>query len=214
MKKESGQILVESMVAAVVGVVGILGILALLTNSIAKSREVSERFIATFLASEGIEIVRGLVDENYTDGGLYAPWNTVFKKRTNYYRLQNDVSLVDFTCRINGAASNGLSTCFSTSDNEKIATLINSVNPSPLYFNSGDNSYSYDANGIVTPFTRVISITYCPTVTSCVDKDENLLPAEPYKIKFDSIVFWNSQSGPRRIEMEDYANDWRRYDKY
>lgn len=194
--------MVEAMVASVIGVVGILGVLALLTNSMAKSREVSERFIATFLASEGIEIVRSLVDENYTNGtSPYTTWDNLFVDgQKSYYRMQYDVSLRDFSCVVKGSASDG--TPCSTlppglTDRMKMVDVTATTTPDPLLFHPSDSSYSYAAaGGTVTPFTRMVAITYDKTMA-------------PYKIKFDSIVFWDSRSGPRLIEMEDYAYDWR-----
>ncbi len=190
--------MVEAMVASVVGVVGILGVLALLTNSMAKSREVSERFIATFLASEGIEIVRGLVDENYTNGtDPHTPWNGLFSEGRNDYQMQYDTSLRDFTCRSVGTsfASDG-STCVASVDSEKIKTLLTPADSTPILFDPASKTYSYAAGGTPTPFKRVITTIF--------------VSGEPTKrIKFNSKVFWNSQSGPREITMEDYAYDWR-----
>lgn len=200
--------MVEAMVASVVGVVGILGVLGLLTNSMEKSREVSERFIATFLASEGVEIVRGLVDENYTNGTLiYTTWDNLFVDgQKSYYRMQYNVSLRDFTCGhrdltdpASEASDGTLCSILSAGlvDRMKIVGATATTTPDPLLFHSADNSYGYAVSGgTVTPFTRVVAITYDKTVA-------------PYKIKFDSTVFWNSQSGPRTITMEDYAYDWR-----
>lgn len=68
-----GTLLIESMVAISVGVVGILGILALLSRSLGLHKEVGQKFIATYLAAEGIEVVKSLIDKNYVEG---RAWNS------------------------------------------------------------------------------------------------------------------------------------------
>ncbi|MEK7086755.1 MAG: hypothetical protein AAB935_00665 [Patescibacteria group bacterium] len=70
--REEGSILIESIVAINVTLVGLLGVLSLLSNSLALNRDVGEKFIATYLAAEGIEIVRNLTDANFVQGNS---WN-------------------------------------------------------------------------------------------------------------------------------------------
>lgn len=59
-----GQMLVEALVALSVLTVGFLGILTLLSRSTALTRVVSDNYTATYLAAEGIEIIKNLVDAN------------------------------------------------------------------------------------------------------------------------------------------------------
>ncbi len=72
MNKQKGYFLVESMVAMTLLVIGFLGILALLSNSIALNRVVSDQFIANYLAMEGVEIVKNIINSNAIQG---KPWN-------------------------------------------------------------------------------------------------------------------------------------------
>lgn len=71
-EKRRGSLMVESIVALSVAVVGLLGVFGLLTQSLAVSKDVGEKFVAVYLASEGIELVKSLIDKNYTDG---LAWN-------------------------------------------------------------------------------------------------------------------------------------------
>ncbi|RJQ28887.1 hypothetical protein C4571_02495 [Candidatus Parcubacteria bacterium] len=64
----TGQFLVEALVALGILVVGLLGILTLLTRSFALGRIVSDNNTATYLAAEGIEIVKNLIDANVIQG--------------------------------------------------------------------------------------------------------------------------------------------------
>ena len=72
--------LIEAIVAISIGVVGLLGFLQLLTQAVSINKDVGQKFVAVYLAAEGIEIVKSLVDENYVndrawnaalDGGSY-----------------------------------------------------------------------------------------------------------------------------------------------
>lgn len=62
LSNKSGQSLLESMIALGVLITGFLGMLVLLSNSLGLYRVTSEQYIATYLASEGVEIVKNLLD--------------------------------------------------------------------------------------------------------------------------------------------------------
>ena len=71
-RKQAGQVLIESMVGISVAMMGLVGVLALLTRSYSYTQGVSQRFVATYLAAEGIEVARSVVDKNYVDS---QEWN-------------------------------------------------------------------------------------------------------------------------------------------
>lgn len=75
----SGQVMIESLIAISLGMVGLLGILALVSRSLYLQNDLQQQFSANYLAAEGIELVRSLIDENYKkdlDGDYLAgdPW--------------------------------------------------------------------------------------------------------------------------------------------
>ncbi len=70
--RRRGQMSVEAIIAANILVVGLLGMLALLNRSLGLARTVSNNYIGTYLASEGIEIVKNLIDTNIIQS---QPWN-------------------------------------------------------------------------------------------------------------------------------------------
>lgn len=72
--KNRGQFLIEAMVAISIITIGLLGILTLLSNAISLNRVVSDEYTATYLASEGIEVVKSIVDFNIINSGSNA-WN-------------------------------------------------------------------------------------------------------------------------------------------
>ena len=72
-RKNKGYILIEAIIAITIAVVGLLGIFSLLSRSLSLNRVVADRFVAPYLAAEGIEIVKNLIDNNILAG---KPWNT------------------------------------------------------------------------------------------------------------------------------------------
>lgn len=64
--------MVESIVAINVALIGLLGVLNLLSTSLNLNREAGQKIIGTYLAAEGIEVVKNIIDKNYTDG---SSWN-------------------------------------------------------------------------------------------------------------------------------------------
>jgi len=73
MRNRRGNLLIESIVALSVATVGILGVLGILSRSLSINRDVGQKFIAAYLAAEGVEITKSLIDKNFADGN---PWNT------------------------------------------------------------------------------------------------------------------------------------------
>src|SRR3989338_8190490 len=74
-EKCAGQSLIEAMVAIGIIVFGILSTLGLLSRALSLNRVVSDQFTATYLAAEGIEVVKNLIDANIIQG---RPWNNGF----------------------------------------------------------------------------------------------------------------------------------------
>lgn len=68
----SGQLLIEAIIAITIVVVGILAVFTLLSESQSLNRVVADRYVGTYLASEGIELIKNLVDKNYIQ---QQPWN-------------------------------------------------------------------------------------------------------------------------------------------
>jgi len=70
-RARGGYLLVESLVALSVLTVGFLGIVSLLSRSLSLNRTVSDTHIATYLAAEGIEVLKNMIDANILQG---LPW--------------------------------------------------------------------------------------------------------------------------------------------
>jgi len=67
-----GSILIESIVGISVSVIAMAGIFGLLSRSIAINKNLGQKLTATYLAAEGIEIVKSIIDANAANGRI---WN-------------------------------------------------------------------------------------------------------------------------------------------
>lgn len=68
MNNQKGQILVETMVALGMVTISLMGLLSLLTNSISVNKIISNEYVASYLAGEGIEIIKNILDRNVSEG--------------------------------------------------------------------------------------------------------------------------------------------------
>jgi len=94
-RKNKGYILIEAIIAITIAVVGLLGIFSLLSRSLSLNRVVADRIVASYLAAEGIEIVKNFIDNNILAG---KPWNEGLS--TGVYEADyTDMGLVPATGR-------------------------------------------------------------------------------------------------------------------
>jgi len=127
---ESGQTLIEALVAISIAVVGLIGIITLLTRSVAVNRELSGKFAASYLAAEGIEIVKNVEDSNYGNG---RNWN---------YNLDDGLYQPDYST---GA------------DDFPSAAIARPSDAVPLKFDPGTGIYR-NSSGQTSLFTRMVEI--------------------------------------------------------
>jgi hypothetical protein len=72
-KGRRGSFLVETMVALSLVLVGILGMVVLLTRSLQLTANVTQRAVAAYLAAEGIEVMKHLIDVDIAKGEGWTP---------------------------------------------------------------------------------------------------------------------------------------------
>jgi len=80
LKNKNGQALIEAVVAISVLIIGMGGIFSLLASSLKNGRVVADNYMATYLAAEGIEIVKNIIDHNaiLRVGDSNIAWNAGF----------------------------------------------------------------------------------------------------------------------------------------
>ena len=69
--QRAGQILIESIVALSVLIMGLLGLISLLSQSLGLNRVIADNYTGTYLAAEGIEVVKNIVDQNTLNGHAF-----------------------------------------------------------------------------------------------------------------------------------------------
>lgn len=84
-----GQVLIEALVAISLLTIGFLSAFALLGRSLSTNRASAQSYTATYLAAEGIEIARNIVDGNGIQG---IAWNSGFADG-DYEVVYNDFSM-------------------------------------------------------------------------------------------------------------------------
>ncbi len=82
--------MVESIVSINVALIGLLGVLGLLSTSLNLNREAGQKIIATYLAAEGIEVVKNIIDNNYTND---SSWNNGVS--TGFYEVVYNSNVLD-----------------------------------------------------------------------------------------------------------------------
>jgi len=138
----TGQVMIEALIAISLGMVGLLGILSLVSRSLYLQNDLRLQFSANYLAAEGIELARSIVDETYEkdSNGRYLqanPWGeaTIIFSAGEKYEISFD------------GATSGVS---GTSPN--VLTFLNMKDGIYGYFTPG--------SGVVeTPFKREIEVS-------------------------------------------------------
>jgi len=128
--------MIESLVAISITLVSLLGIFALLSQSIALNKNASQKFVAVYLAAEGIEIARSIVDANYTASTYPSStsWNSGINNGSFELGYDSDVSALDLSKDLGGLSA------------------------TPLNIDAGSGIYGYGA-GQPTPFMRTVIIS-------------------------------------------------------
>ena len=134
-----GYLLIEAMVAMTVLTTGVLGIFALMSQSIKLTRVINDQYIATYLAAEGIEVTKNLLDANTPDINAGRPWNDGGFDSSGCYEIDINTSAL--------------------SSASPVACAAGSV--TPLQF---DGSVYQYGSGSATRYTRTVDIQPIGTV--------------------------------------------------
>jgi hypothetical protein len=81
--------MIEAMVAMGIISVGLLGVFSVLSNSLGISKVTSNQYVGTYLAAEGIEVVKNIIDTNV---GQHA-WNQYLDSNGDYAVEYDSVTL-------------------------------------------------------------------------------------------------------------------------
>jgi type II secretory pathway pseudopilin PulG len=175
-----GQTLVEALVALSILTVGFVGIVTLLSKSFQLNRTTSNDTQATYLAAEGIEVAKNIIDYDVYNGLAHpgsGDWGCSFDLPLNTptdYELEYDTTVSGCTLLASVPAAKAQS--------------------DHLYFSSSTDFYSYDnfPPAVETDFTRDVKITAVSNA----------------ELDVQSTVTWTDGGLGNTITLEDHFYDW------
>ncbi len=193
-KNQSGQSLVEMIVALAIILTGLIGALTLTISNLSASGEAGTRVVATNLAREGLDVVRNIRDTNWLKN---SPWDDLLYAGTDYTAIAVFNPAADPAWQLNFAPA---------AIDETAAKLYLSV----------DNLYLQDVippAGTETLYARLLTLdpiclnltTKTETVTgsACVGGEEKI------GIRVKSEVAWTESGRSHSIVLEDKLYNWR-----
>lgn len=192
---ESGQSLVEMIVAIAIILTGLIGALALAISNLSGSTEAGTRVIATNLAREGIDVVRNIRDTNWLsnldwDNGLHSGADdytaiAVFNPATGAWQLKFEPSAI-------GDAE---------------AKLYLDLEDSDLYLQDTSSP-----GGIETSYARLLTLDpICLTAAKVEIITGSACGGGEQKIgvRVKSEVDWTESGRSHSVVLEDKLYNWR-----
>jgi hypothetical protein len=176
---KKGSVLIESIVAISLVTVGILGIISLLAKSSSFYNGASNQLTATYLAAEGVEIAKNILDAGYIDGKSWG-WLSDGWYYVDAESYGNALLPIE---NFSGPAS---------------ADLLNFVPNSPNDPSAGGSYSRIITGGVPTLFRRVVKIE------NGLDSVTNT-----GYINVISYVNWNEKGENKQIILEDRFYNWR-----
>ena len=157
---KNGFTLIELIIAIFILSIGIVGIFGAYSAMVVATSDISNRFTATYLAQEGIEIVKNIRDLNWANinncSGQNCNYSWVDGLTTTAVNHPIDCSVATGTgCEAN-YATNGDTTLITT---WPTISQYNSLPGNYLYTNKDSGFYDYLISGILTKFKRKIIIS-------------------------------------------------------
>ena len=200
------QLLIEALVALGILTSSFLGILGLISQSISLNRAIADQYTASYLAAEGIEIVKNVVDQNEVDvqaGNTNVSFNTNLSGgkcfEVEYTQIGNGQGFASKSFIYKSFSS--IPSSFSNSD--IIGYFQKTSNIDYLDFDYNNHSYYYisplGASQTQTPFKRLVCVSSQSSPSS-----------PPTEITVNSLVYWVGQGGvPYVVNLEDHFYNWR-----
>lgn len=176
----SGQSLIEVMVAITMLTVSFIGISSLLSQSIVLNRAISNEATATYLAAEGVEVAKNLIDHD------------VYAHIACEQGIGPCVPVTEWGSCFSNRGTTDFEIDYTTMDCGALSPFV--FPGDPLWYHANTHLYNYVGNGgTVTGFTRMMR--------AHVNGDEITVTAE---------VWWPGFGGsPGSINLEDHFYNWR-----
>ncbi len=181
--KKSGFTLVETMVSLAIFSVSILAVVALLGDNITSVGYAEKKMTASYLAEEGIELVRDLRDSFvlYDPGGAQSGWNAFLTKMGPCDSTSN----AGKKCYIDNRDF------FSKTNVTSVQTPACGGGACPAFYENSDG-YNYDTIGAPTDFVRDIGV-----VRTTADE-----------LRVFSTVHWRQKSQSYSVTFSESLFNW------
>lgn len=124
------------MIAISLLLVGFLGTITLINRSVGLTRVVADSYVATYLAAEGIEVVKSMIDSNY------------LAERAFFEGFQRCVGLTPCEWEVQ----------YDTSWEDLPVPSAGSGRERKLWYDPISGAYTYSPFGTETPFTRRVTV--------------------------------------------------------
>jgi Tfp pilus assembly protein PilV len=201
-KKKSGAgfTLVGVLVALLLLVGGAVAIGQLIVRTERAAAIARERFVATHLAREGVELVRAIRDTNWLTPGQSWTKNICTPGGEESFSGQHSFLIDPSSVRDLMKGGPELSEANSSHPNEGQLFVI----PFTATRSRGEWTHRLGQQQESTPFRRVITV-------DCSQKDDNLTdPAHPQggRIDLTSQVFWEDRGQPRSLAVTEHLYNW------
>lgn len=175
--RSRGQMMVELIVGIAVITAATAGIFTLMLNSFRITNDIADEYVATYLAAEGLELMKSLSERDMRD------WN---RGSFNYTLRQNNPNACRYELDYNDWPADARQL------RDDHCTSVSG--PRPLLFNEATSRYGYDA-GAPTKFVRMIDI------------EEMNAPGGAQYIVVRAEVFWPGRTTDQSIILEDVFYD-------
>lgn len=193
-KNQSGQSLVEMIVALAIILTGLIGALTLTISNLSASGEAGTRVVATNLAREGIDVVRNIRDTNWLKN---SPWDDLLHDAADHTAI----------AVFNPAADPAWQLNFTPSAIDEAAAKL---------YLSADNLYLQNIpspGGTETLYSRLLTLD--PICLNLVTKIESITGGacvggeEKIGIRVKTEVAWTESGRSHSIILEDKLYNWR-----
>jgi len=193
LKSESGQSLVEMIIAIAIILTGLIGALALTISNLTGSAEAGTRVVATNLAKEAVEVARNIRDTNWLKN---SAWDSGLSSGSDYTAIA-----------VLNPSTKQWSLDFSPESVSDAAAKL---------YLSADNLYLQDATppaGSQTVYSRILTFgQICfNTVTKIETVSDSPCGANENKIgvRAKAEVSWSISGRSRSLTVEDKLYNWR-----
>ncbi|TSA45720.1 hypothetical protein D4R52_01905 [bacterium] len=208
---QSGQTLIETIVAIYILTTGLASGLALAIYSFSATADVSEKLVATGLAREGVETIRRMRDSNWKAGALstcpdlganqkcHADW---LNRASPGYNISGSASGIAYRVAFDPITQNVAKWTLDSGTDYRL-------------YQQADGAYNHNAAGTATDIFRKVTIIY-------QSSSGDYSAASPL-VLVRSAVWWWGRNCPRindlnspadsqcKIISEEYLTNWRDY---